>query len=64
MLAGSLSELRSAASNLINNAVRYTPGGGRIDVRWSRLADGKVQLAIIDTGPGIAPEHLPRLAER
>lgn len=64
MLAGSSGELRSAASNLINNAVRYTPGGGSIDVRWARLPDGRVQLAITDTGPGIAPEHLPRLAER
>ncbi|WP_245597936.1 phosphate regulon sensor histidine kinase PhoR [Ottowia thiooxydans] len=64
MLAGSVSELRSAASNLINNAVRYTPGGGTIDVRWERLPDNRVRLAITDSGPGIAPEHLPRLAER
>ncbi|MET4576036.1 two-component system phosphate regulon sensor histidine kinase PhoR [Ottowia thiooxydans] len=63
-LAASVGELRSAASNLINNAVRYTPGGGTIDVRWERLADNRVRLAITDSGPGIAPEHLPRLAER
>lgn len=63
-VAGSVGELRSAASNLINNAVRYTPGGGSIEVRWERLPDGRARLAVTDTGPGIAPEHLPRLSER
>ena len=63
-LAGAASELRSALSNLINNAVRYTPGGGAIDVRWERLPDGRARLTVTDTGPGIAPEHLQRLGER
>ena len=63
-LAGAASELRSAASNLINNAVRYTPAGGTIDVRWERLPDGGARLSVTDTGPGIAPEHLLRLGER
>ena len=63
-LAGAAGELRSAAANLINNAVRYTPGGGRIDVRWQRLEGGRASLSVADTGPGIAPEHLPRLTER
>ena len=63
-LTGAASELRSAVSNLINNAVRYTPAGGRIEVRWERLPDGGARLAVTDTGPGIAPEHLPRLGER
>ena len=63
-LAGAAGELRSAVSNLINNAVRYTPGGGGIDVQWERLPDGRARLAVTDTGPGIAPEHLSRLGER
>ena len=63
-LFGAASELRSAISNLMNNAVRYTPAGGRIDVSWQRLPDGGARLAVSDTGPGIAPEHLPRLGER
>lgn len=63
-LAGTASELRSALSNLVSNAVRYTPAGGAIDVAWSRLPDGRVEFAVTDTGPGIAPEHLPRLSER
>ena len=63
-LTGAASELRSAVSNLINNAVRYTPAGGTIDVHWERLPDGGARLSVTDTGPGIAPEHVPRLGER
>lgn len=63
-LAGAEAELRSAMSNLITNAVRYTPPGGRIDVAWRQLPDGSAEFAVTDTGPGIAPEHLPRLSER
>ena len=63
-LAGSASELRSAASNLINNAVRYTPAGGAVHVRWEHAPAGHVRLAVSDTGAGIAPEHLARIGER
>ncbi len=56
---GSASELQSAFSNLITNAVRYTPSGGRVDVNWRQGL-----LTVTDTGLGIAPEHLPRLTER
>lgn len=63
-LAGAQSELLSAVTNLVNNAVRYTPEGGHIDVTWKVLADGAGEIAVADTGPGIAREHLPRLTER
>lgn len=63
-LAGSDSELHSAMFNLIGNAVRYTPAGKRIDVRWQRRADGAAVFSVVDAGPGIAPEHIPRLTER
>jgi two-component system, OmpR family, phosphate regulon sensor histidine kinase PhoR len=63
-LLGAPNELHSAMGNLVNNAVRYTPPGGRVDVLWALLADGRGQLRVTDTGPGIAPEHLPRLTER
>ncbi len=63
-LAGSDSELQSALGNLVSNAVRYTPDGGRIDVGW-RLADnGSGEIAVVDSGRGIARAHLPRLTER
>ncbi len=63
VLLGVRSELLSAISNLVSNAVRYTPAGGAIRVAWSRDAE-QVILSVNDTGPGIAPEHLPRLSER
>jgi len=63
-LAGVLTELQSALSNLISNAARYTPAGGRIVVRWQNLSDGGGVFSVSDTGPGIAPEHIPRLTER
>ena len=44
--------------------MRYTPDGGRIDVALALLADGAGEIAVRDTGPGIAREHLPRLTER
>jgi two-component system phosphate regulon sensor histidine kinase PhoR len=56
-------ELESAVRNLLSNAVRYTPDGGRIDVEW-RYRDDEAWLTVRDTGIGIAPEHLPRLTER
>jgi two-component system phosphate regulon sensor histidine kinase PhoR len=60
---GSRTELQSAVSNLVSNAVRYTPLGGKIHARWWRQSDYCI-FAVTDTGPGIAPEHLPRLSER
>jgi two-component system phosphate regulon sensor histidine kinase PhoR len=63
-IAGALAELQSALSNLINNAVRYTPAGGRIMVQWQMQPDGGAVFSVSDTGPGIAPEHVPRLTER
>jgi two-component system phosphate regulon sensor histidine kinase PhoR len=63
-VAGTPSELLSAMSNLVSNAVRYTPDGGSVDVSWLALPDGRWEFSVRDTGPGIAPEHLPRLTER
>ena len=63
-ILGASKELHSAISNLVNNAVRYTPSGGAISATWSYLADQRMQFSVVDTGPGIATEHLPRLTER
>jgi len=63
-IAGAQPELLSAVTNLLSNAVRYTPGGGRVDLTWKLMADGAGEIAVTDTGPGIAREHLPRLTER
>lgn len=60
---GYADEIRSAAMNLVSNAVRYTPEGGSIDVRWRRVGTGAV-LSVADTGIGIEAKHIPRLTER
>ena len=63
-LLGSDKELHSAFSNLVSNAVRYTPEGGRIDIRFELGADAEPRLSVIDSGLGIPAQHLPRLTER
>ncbi len=62
-LCGSAKELHSAFSNLVSNAVRYTPPGGRITLQW-RSSEAGARLAVSDTGHGIPAQHLPRLTER
>lgn len=56
-------ELYSAFSNLVSNAVRYTPEGGKVCVTWAQIGE-EIELCVSDTGPGIAAEHIPRLTER
>ena len=63
-LAGAATELQSAMSNLLSNAIRYTPGGGEVAVSWRLLPDGRGEFAVRDSGPGIEAEHIPRLTER
>ncbi len=63
-LAGLEVELYSAVANLVTNAVRYTPEGGQIHIRWLARADGGGEIEVRDTGIGIAREHLGRLTER
>jgi two-component system phosphate regulon sensor histidine kinase PhoR len=60
---GSVDELHSAFGNLVSNAVRYTPVGGTIHLRWEDTPSG-VQFQVQDTGIGINPEHISRLTER
>ncbi len=62
-LNGSVDELRSAFSNLVSNAIRYTPDGGDIKVNWS-MHDGQPVFSVTDSGIGIAQQHIARLAER
>jgi two-component system phosphate regulon sensor histidine kinase PhoR len=62
-LKGSDTELRSAFSNLIFNAVKYTPAEGNIQIRWWADERG-AHLSVQDSGIGIETKHLPRLTER
>ena len=63
-VAVSQTELLSAMSNLVSNAIRYTPAHKAIDVCWGLLPEGGAEFRVHDAGPGIAPEHIPRLTER
>ena len=63
MIAGNQDELRSAFSNLVNNAIRYTPKKGRIIINWYQ-EDNAICFSVVDNGDGIAHKHLPRLTER
>lgn len=60
---GDEDQLRSAISNLVYNAVKYTPPGSQVNVRWFKNNEGAC-LAVEDTGEGIAPQHIHRLTER
>ncbi|MCE5981876.1 phosphate regulon sensor histidine kinase PhoR [Pseudomonas wadenswilerensis] len=62
-LKGSEAELRSAFSNLVFNAVKYTQDEGQIRIRWWADEQG-AHLSVQDSGIGIDPKHLPRLTER
>ncbi|MFM1880042.1 MAG: phosphate regulon sensor histidine kinase PhoR [Pseudomonadota bacterium] len=64
VVLGEERELYSAFSNLVNNAVRYTPKGGGITLSWRGAADGSATFSVRDSGPGIESQHLSRLTER
>lgn len=61
---GAADELRSAFGNLVSNAVRYTPQGGRVKIAWRDDEKGRGVFSVADSGIGIAAEHIPRLTER
>lgn len=63
-LYGERRELHSAFSNLISNAIRYTPEGGKITVSWGLSPSRHGIFSVTDTGPGIESAHLSRLTER
>ena len=62
-ITGSEKELHSAFSNLVSNAVRYTPEGGTVTLSWA-LEGGRGVFGVQDTGIGVEPRHIPRLTER
>ncbi|NCX46131.1 MAG: phosphate regulon sensor histidine kinase PhoR [Burkholderiaceae bacterium] len=63
-LLGEEREVLSAFSNLVSNAIRYTPEVGSVTVSWGINAAGEGEFSVTDTGPGISSEHIPRLTER
>ena len=63
-LIGNGQEIYSALANLVSNAVRYTPAGGHIGLRWGEGEGGTRVFSVTDTGEGIQARHIPRLTER
>ncbi|MGL5976476.1 MAG: phosphate regulon sensor histidine kinase PhoR [Aeromonas sobria] len=63
LVRGDQEQMRSAVSNLVYNAIHYTPAGRKITVEW-RKQGAMALFAVSDEGEGIAPEHLARLTER
>jgi len=62
-MLGDRARLAQLVDNLLSNAIKFTPRGGRVEVR-AHARDGRVQLAVADTGSGISPEELPQLFTR
>jgi two-component system CheB/CheR fusion protein len=63
VLAGDMRRLQQILTNLLGNAIKFTPAGGHIDVTAARI-DNSVELTVSDSGIGIAPEELPRIFNR
>jgi two-component system phosphate regulon sensor histidine kinase PhoR len=68
-IRGDREEIVQVLQNLVHNAIKYGREGGHVELAVSRVMDGqppvpRVLVAVADDGPGIAPEHLPRLTER
>lgn len=62
-ITGDISEIQSALSNLVSNAIRYSPEGGDIIIRW-QARNAQAIFSVQDHGIGIEPEHIARIAER
>ena len=60
-LSGSTKDLHSAFSNLVSNAVRYTPAGGQVSLAWSMEDNGDVEFSVTDTGVGVEPPNGPNV---
>ncbi|MGO1767468.1 phosphate regulon sensor histidine kinase PhoR [Advenella sp. S44] len=63
-VVGQMNELASAVTNLLTNAVRYTPEGGKVSIGWGRNDHGEAVFSVTDTGLGIEKKDIPRITER
>lgn len=63
LVRGDLGRLQRALANLLDNAIKFTPAGGRVNLS-AQLDNGQVQILLADTGPGIPPADLPQIFKR
>jgi signal transduction histidine kinase len=63
-ISGDRDRLRQVFANLLDNALKYTPGGGHVDITLERRGDAQAAVVVRDTGTGITPEDLPRIWDR
>jgi signal transduction histidine kinase len=63
-LHGDSGLVTQALSNLVENALKYTPAGGRIEVRAFRRPDRRIEMTVLDDGPGVPPEDRERVCDR
>jgi PAS domain S-box-containing protein len=63
-VSGDPDRLQQVVWNLVNNAVKFTPVGGGVEVSVARTADGQAEITVTDTGPGIDPDFLPYVFDR
>lgn len=63
-LVGDEARIRRAVGNLLDNALKFTPPGGRVEVEAERTPAGSVRITVSDTGPGVASEDQPHIWER
>ena len=64
MLMGDRELIAQAIANLLDNAIKYTPDGGAIALRGRKTGEGRIELSVTDTGPGIPAEDRERVLER
>ena len=64
MLLGDRELIAQAIANLLDNAIKYTPDGGAIALRGRKTGEGRIELSVTDTGPGIPAEDRERVLER
>jgi signal transduction histidine kinase len=64
LVAADRERILQVFSNLLGNAIKFTPAGGRVQVRETFNDEGMIELSVDDTGPGIAPDHLPHIFDR
>jgi signal transduction histidine kinase len=63
LIQGDADKLSQVFTNLVDNAIKHTPAGGKVSLK-SGVVESQIEVSVVDTGPGISPEDMPRIFER